>query len=639
MTDFYCDISAIGNEYQSYADTPATWGTPQDGNGLAGPGHSAAVAIGTIDCFPSGVPASASGAGGLGVLGVTVSSTLTGSGSTLATNIVTAVNATATPTGATYSALLLPLNKLVFARVNPGVNTEVQIMLRIAGVDWNGMTHTTSGTWGTTPTMGAFSGGANGPFAYLANDTTVFGKTLLTYGSWFAAPASVLAPAEFDVINVRTGRGGVGLSMAINTSGAVTAAWRAGLWLYDGGAVWTGASTTLTCNLNTTHPGTSTVGFSLPTTKSVNHISQNKYNFHMKVTQVGVGGTTQPFTPPSNGTFKYAFVRCKFEETVSSVATVRMTNISAATVTLAANLSESMVSRVSVNPMIFFQAATTPINVNLNGMVFEQQAASASIAPFLTATSAGIAVSGKITWIGGRVYDSNGVFTCPTPFSIATIVPNLEVTCDGVVGVTDPSFGFTSVSINSLSKLIWSSLQGPVRGFRYEVPSFTVDWKGDGTFPHCGAVSLQGDSWSHRVTWRNLNGIGMPVTVLRLSYFYRGSAATKTVTLELYVPDAYTLYTDELIFAVSYLDSSDVWNVEGSSTALGLQFAASGRTALASSAKTWTPSGVPNHSAKKLTLTTIQPIKQNTELLITLSLAAGKSPAITFFASPEVGVA
>ena len=85
MADFYCDISAIGNEYQAYADTPTTWGVPQDGNGKAGPGHSAAVAIATIDC----TSAAGDGAQTLSILGVSVSNTSTGSGATLAASLVT----------------------------------------------------------------------------------------------------------------------------------------------------------------------------------------------------------------------------------------------------------------------------------------------------------------------------------------------------------------------------------------------------------------------------------------------------------------------------------------------------------------------------------------------------------------------
>lgn len=83
MAEFYLDVSAVGNEYQAYADTPTTWGVPQDGNGKAATGGT--VAIATIDCNG----ASASGTGTVGVLGVTVSSTLNASGAALATGTIT----------------------------------------------------------------------------------------------------------------------------------------------------------------------------------------------------------------------------------------------------------------------------------------------------------------------------------------------------------------------------------------------------------------------------------------------------------------------------------------------------------------------------------------------------------------------
>jgi len=231
MAEFYCDISAIGAEYEAYSDTPTTWAKPQDGNGRAGPGHAAAVAIGTINC----AAASASGAGTLAILGVTVSSTLTGAGATLAANIVTAINAASGAAGSTYSALLLPLNRLVFARQQPGTATMVQIMLRIAGSDWNGFTHTTAGTWATTPTMGAFAGGADGPFAYLYNTTTVFGRAAGTtgtagpgYGLFFVATGSVGDPGVNDVVHVRTRRSGSNLTAATwSTNGAASATWKA----------------------------------------------------------------------------------------------------------------------------------------------------------------------------------------------------------------------------------------------------------------------------------------------------------------------------------------------------------------------------------------------------------------------------
>ena len=136
MADFYCDVSAVGNEYQAYTDVPTTWAVPQDGNGEAGPGHAAAVAIATIDVAGcTGTSAS------VGVMGVSLTG-LNATGAALATAIAAAINASTTAVSATYSALLLPLNKLVYARVNPGLSTQVQIMLRIAGANWVGFTPT-----------------------------------------------------------------------------------------------------------------------------------------------------------------------------------------------------------------------------------------------------------------------------------------------------------------------------------------------------------------------------------------------------------------------------------------------------------------------------------------------------------------
>jgi hypothetical protein len=241
MANFYLDVSAIGNEYQSYADIPATWGVPQDGNGLAGPGHSASVAIATISCNE----ASASGTGTLSVLGVTVSSSLNGTGSILATNIADAINASTTAVSASYCSATLGLKYLVYARVNPVLNTEVQIMLRIAGEDWNGITPAHTDITGLS--VVAFTGGANGPFAYWWNTSTVFGKTLASnatttsYGLLTQFSPGVLNPTADDVVFVRTSRGGVNLNAGyITTTNIWQQTAKSRTYVFDDGEVWAG---------------------------------------------------------------------------------------------------------------------------------------------------------------------------------------------------------------------------------------------------------------------------------------------------------------------------------------------------------------------------------------------------------------
>lgn len=313
-TPFYLDVSAVGNEYQVYntGHVPTTWAVPEDGNGLAGPAHAAAVSIGTIDC----ASASASGAGQLLVLGTSVSSTLTGSGSTLATNIAAAINACATAVGSTYSQRLLPLNRLVYARVNPGTSTEVQIMLRIAGVDWNGMTHTTAGTWSPAPGMGAFAGGANGPMAYWWNSVAVFGyATGLSaplYGMFVQAnPGATVYNAATDPIYVRTKRSGVDLSVVQYNGGGnrlqctVPARW----FVFDDGTTWAGDNGRLSVtSYNTYNSGSGDVTFTGPTRWH----ARAKYGFSWKHSAPNNGSIR--FVPPSGYATYLEWVNVQIEE-------------------------------------------------------------------------------------------------------------------------------------------------------------------------------------------------------------------------------------------------------------------------------------------------------------------------------------
>lgn len=59
------------------------------------------------------------------------------------------------------------------------------------------------------------------------------------------------------------------------------------------------------------------------------------------------------------------------------------------------------------------------------------------------------------------------------------------------------------------------------------------------------------------------------------------------------------------------------------------------RTAIASSATTWSNPPA-SHSAKKVSLTTAQSIKQNSEVFVTLALCASRSPTKTLYVSPDV---
>lgn len=633
MADLYCDISALGNEYQAYADTPTTWGVAQDGNGKAGPGHAAAVAIATIDC----ASASASGSGSLSLLGVTVSSTLTGSGATLAANIVTAINAMATAVSATYSQALLPLNRLVWARQNPGLTTQAQIMMRVAGTDWNGDIPVSGGTWSVAPTMGAFAGGANGPFAYLSNGATVFGKTIGNYGLWTLGTAGKTAINQAaDVVHCRTRRGGSDLSFQNDFTASFSGTWKACNYLADNGTVWAGDNGRLRAILRNTSGSSVAVSWTVPAAASVIFSSRAYRNldFEMSVTAGPSGSVYLAQILNSSSSFSAQKCGCiERPDQLSGNRLLRAVMVGASIIGHRADFTGSfMQSRATAIRWLEAGAGSPSLFWKLNGLVHEVVAATATIADTCYLNSAGW--TGRIEWCGGEVRDSLGVFSCTNPFYLLSSVTSGEVVCDNVAGVADVSAGWAASPTNK-SYLWWNQPEGPNRAFRYEATTHVVDWKGNGTFPHCGVTSLQGDSWSHRVTWHSAPNPVAAVTTNKFAKFFRDTAAAKTLTVQLYTPNATPFYLDELELTVRYIDSSGVQRTEVIGDGAAGQFGAS-RTALAASAKTWTANGVANYAAKKIVLTTAFAIKQNSEISAHLALKASRGATLTFYVSPEI---
>lgn len=632
MADFYCDVSAIGNEYQAYADIPATWGVPQDGNGKAGPGHSAAVAIATIDC----ASASASGAGQLSLLGQTVSSTLTGSGATLATNIAAAINAYSTAVIATYSAQLLPLNKLVYARVNPGTSTQVQIMMRIAGVDWNDMVPASAGTWGTAPTMGAFAGGANGPFAYVLDSGTLFGKATLLHGTWFGTASGVTDPGSNDVIHYRTKRGGTNLSQTWTTAStsATNVTWKNRNHLYDNGTIWSGDNGTLSVNLAQTYATGTQVNLAGATSALLSHVSRGYRNLDIAWNAVSTSTTFNLFYQGVGG--RYTMSRCGLLQVAANGGALNLANDNGASCNgnVLDFLDNYVFCRLTTRGKIAYSASLYT-RTKLNGSQWVVEAASGSLAGIYN-MSYTAAERTYVEWIGGSMTDTNGVYGCGNPIVAAASSVSTTIVIDNVLGVVDAAIGWTA-SGTTISSLMWNAPEGTARGFKNETAQYIVDWKDNGTFPHCGAQNLKGAYWSHRITWNASPNRWNAVTPLKLAMFYRGATAVKTFKLELLTPDATPFYLDEFDVAVSYIDDTGQARTDDCTGTgnRGMQGSAT-RDSLPTSAASWTLNGVANFSPKKFEVTTLHPVMTGTEVTVRVSLCASRTPTIVFYVSPQV---
>lgn len=629
MAEFYLDVSAVGNQYQAYADTPATWGVPQDGNGLAATGG--AVAVATIDCNG----ASASGTGTVGVLGVTVSSTLNASGADLATAIVTAINASATAVGATFSAALQPLNRLVFARVNPALSTEVQIMLRVAGTDWNGMTPTRANITGGGVT--AFAGGANGPFAYLCSTATLFGRAARGYGLLTALRvAAVTDPgAAADVIHVRTRRSGADLQVLM-TETATRYDWT---WaptgsnrqfLFDDGTVWAGDAGQFTLNLFSSvaiSGGNNSFRFPSSILVSMASRSGERGRIFMDV-RAGSFGYVARFVNVGEGLHLDGVV---IEESALAVAGMQL------------NAFESSNAKwymrggrwIAKGARQLAGAGTNPgCRVAYEDVEFEYFGLTANVSGIVNLGGGG-AADQQFRFSGCSFRDRNGVYAITSPVAGGSAFPNAAVIVefDGCTGIDAVASGWAGTVQDYGRQLLWENF-GPSRDWRVESGVWLAEWRAGQNFPTLNSQLPGGQPWSAKVMLRNASVWGVPQKVLKLPGYYRDTTAARTVTLEFLAQQVFS--RSQLGLLLAYIDNNDVVRYQSTLLSQGQHLATP--VNCDTSAAAWTLNGQVGLTAYKLATTTQFPIKQGTEFVVWVLFTGPLTADQTIYFDAEVGL-
>lgn len=606
MAEFYLDVSAVGNEYQVYADTPTTWGVPQDGNGKAGPGHSAAVAVATLDCNG----ATASGTGTVGVLGVTVSSTLNASGAALATAIVTAINASATATTATYSAALLPLNRLVFARVNPGVSTEVQIMLRIAGTDWNGMAPTRANITGGGVT--AFAGGADGPFAYLGRqDITLFGKAILGYGLMTALKvASVAEPGFDDIIHTRTQRSGVNLTVAWQTSGNTAQTYYMAPasgsrhFRADDGTLWTGDAGVFTVDVSRVS-GYTTGSNSIRINGVSVMIDGNGYRWRWLTNAVHTGTSVGDFRIETGGAQRL-FHQVLFEEGPDHVGAGFLFTHNVNGNSQNTCIECKFVAKAS---RLLAQVQGNSVRYTFVKCTFEYFGLTGAVNNFVSI--AGTSNDVLIEFTGCKFFDRNGVYTVNAPVVTGMNGQTaVRIVFDGCTGITDVASGAPGVLADSNRQLLWENF-GPSRDWRLESGVWLAEWRYGQNFPTLTSQLPGGQLWSTKLLLRNMGTWGVVQKVMKLPGMYRDTSSVKTFTLEFLAQQAFS--RSQLGLVLAYIDTDDVVRYEDTLLSRGVHMSAP--VSCSTSSKIWALNGQTGYSPYKLEVTTEYPIKQGTEYL------------------------
>lgn len=600
MSDFYCDVSAIGNEYQVYADTPTTWGVPQDGNGKAGPGHTATVAIATIDV----AGCTASGTGTIGVFGINVSTTLNASDSALATAIVAAINAATGPVTATYSALLLPLNKLVFARVNPGLSTQVQIMLRIAGVDWVGLSPTQANI-SPAATISNFAGGANGPFGYLWSLTaSVFGKTVLAYGIAPAKSPAVTEPGIIDTIHVRTKRAGTNITLEYTMSTligiSVCPSGSTRSYVFDDGTVWAGDNGQLSIAINSTHNSGANVFYGAGQFRLA---ARKAYGFRLAYTStqnqiITIGSSASAGDAELSGVL--------FEELNSGVSSAGI---------LVAGQSSTF-SFISFDACKFTQrAGRVQVGNNASGGIAWYRYIDCEWDYYnLAAAPTGIiSVAGsfpvRAEFINCRFIDRGGVYLLVNPISLMSTSSNNRILFENCSGLS-PFGAAMATDAAQPSRLVQFSLPGAGRQFQTESYMATVGWAAGESIPTLTEKLPDGVTpWALRCVLRDAPDASanrVLAEITRLGLYVRASGVA-TYTVQLLIPTAVAFLKSRLGVLLSYVDTNDV--IRHEKTLLGLHDVTTG---LDASSAVWTMNGATGLTAKKLSVTTAYAVKAGT---------------------------
>lgn len=633
MADFYLDTSAIGNEYQAYAATP-TWGAqatdvpaPMDGNGKAASAVSAAVAVAEIQ-----LTAQPADTNTLTIAGATITAKTSVAaknqfaiGASIAatvTNIVALLNTYGTGNNQCDAAvnsgscvLLLALPYWQFARVKPGTTDTIQIATRIAGADLNQASNSnvtiSSSGWATPPTLTQFAGGADGPFAYFSNASTVFGKTFNTYGLMVAKSPGPSEPGATDTIHIRSKRSSTNTSCSLSSSTGYTLVPPAATsrsFLADNGTVWSGDDGVF--QLNVTVTANVSVGLRSVASYRLKIAARKKYGFKITWTGNNTGYTMVIGTGSTNEVFhNVEFV----EATAASVLYLHEGGANSWCIVYSGcKITYASSHRVTSG----FNSNTYSISFRVIDCIFVWSGVGANITA-LHEVQSSASYSGLISYnncqfsVDGGAYAVAGVVAGVSSYGIGS----LAILFENCLGMSNPSVGIPASTSNASGAFMWDDC-GAKRPFRIETSNLTLEWVDNGTMPTYNATLPSGEAYGHRMSWETARlSPDRPQKVARYSTFFKDTAAAKTVTLELLVPTAEIPTKAQLAIFVKYTGNDDAIYYETTHEPYAMQEAGVA-TALPDGVGTgsWTLNGVTGVSSKKLALTTAQSVKPNTEI-------------------------
>ena len=653
MADYY--LRQWG--YPTYAAVPsgASWPLDaQDGDGLAS--GIAVSAVASID-FAS---ITAAAGNTIAVLGAVLTCVASGasanqfnaaSGATLATNVAAAINAATATVSSAVSAATPQLRDMVYARVNPGLTTQVQIMTRAGSATLNTANNAAAALAqsGMSASLVQFSGGQSGAWGYLWNASpagtssqpTIWpsGKAVNSYGVAFseAAKRPLVGPvlSLSDTVHMRAD--GAVLASGVLSSGvniAVTA------WinlLVDDGTVWPGQSGTVTVRMELSD-GSNWMSFksavSVSPARALTFGSRTPYKliFELAGTAGNSGGFSVGVSDSTYGAIAFANVLFR-ESTASTNAKllIDITNHSTA---------RYVGCKFQFNRNYFYSllnVANSSVSWKLEiiGAVFEWTA---------LATSAGALLQMGSIYNAAviRLLGCEAVGASPQVASIGGNRPAVTLTAKNLKGfsLTTTLLGYMgdlSGNTEDAGYCLYQNV-GSNKGMRLESTSSVLDWNPDGGYPTLSAVLQNGLPWAYRLllsSSENAIRYGGAAELVCITQAFEAADAVASLALEMLVPGAYAAAITKGHFAllISYTDT----NGAARSEFVNWSLRPLAETAtLDASAASWALGSYGTHVAKKLAFSTQYAVKQWTELEATLFLRRPMPALLEVFVNPAL---
>lgn len=641
MADFYCDQGG----YPDFVEPPA-WGVAYDGDGQGS--NVASVATASIDF--TGVTASANS---LGVMGVVL--TVTGASSAaLASAVVAAINASTTAVSAGTSYTRPQLRDLVFARVNPGNSSGVQLMTRAGGVQLNHAVNsnvaiTTAGMTGA-PVITQFDGSTSGAWSQFITKITVLpsAKTKTNYGIGFnnlSASGSLLcSPRKLTTSDMVWVRARNQIIYTSESGGTFYSPMR--MVIDANNEIWPDTlGKKFYCGCGPIEqqqpsyavmPGTgeSVIDFKLAANARgacIVYVKNNNTGNYRQFTIASYSG--------NGGYYDYENVMFH-DDSLGSGGTgmrpiVKHWQSGGHTLHRFSNCDFRWSRTGSFSTLNGFDGTTyNTMDISFQGCKFIFDALS-GVHPGL------IEGHDNIDWMQVTFKDcicqSAGIVpptkVLPTRSTLRAV--NLQGFTPGALGL----FGNFPNAIDGSFSV--QQIVGQKKQTRIESSCALIEWVPAGGFPTYRAFMEDGTYWAWRLTWSNAPRLfygDMPADQVILTKRSPATDAVRTVTLEILVPpEAAGVHNRQIGMTLGYVGADGVLYSQTTQPAMSWRKTP---TALAESTAPWVMNAYSSYLKRKLTLTTQNAVKGDVDMVATVQFLNVAPNASSFvFVDPEIEIA